>query len=68
MAGRLSLASGDKAGGLEMLERAAAGSQGDPEIALELASGFLMAGDVDKAIEAIESLPETSNTTGYQRE
>lgn len=68
MAGRLSLASGDKAGGLAMLERAAAGSQGDPEIALELASGFLMAGDIDKAIEAIESLPETSNATGYQRE
>jgi putative PEP-CTERM system TPR-repeat lipoprotein len=68
MAGRLSLASGDRAGGLEMLERAAAGSQGDPELALELAGGFLMAGDVDKAIEAIESLPETSNATGYQRE
>lgn len=68
MAGRLSLASGDRSAGLAMLERAAAGNQGDPEIALELASGFLMAGDVDKAIETIEALPETSNTTGYQRE
>jgi tetratricopeptide (TPR) repeat protein len=35
---------------------------------MELASGYLVAGEVDRAIELIESLPESDTPGGYQRE
>jgi putative PEP-CTERM system TPR-repeat lipoprotein len=68
MAGRLSLGTGNKEQGIAFLEQAAAAKTGDPQVVMELASGYLVAGEVDKAIELIESLPESQTPGGYQRE
>jgi putative PEP-CTERM system TPR-repeat lipoprotein len=68
LAGRLSLGTGNKAEGLALLEQAAAAKSGDPRVVMELASGYLVAGEVDKAIDLIKSLPESDTQGGYQRE
>lgn len=69
MAGRLSLASGERARAIQYFEQAAARSDtGQPlETQLEIASGYILAGDFDRAIELLESLPD-GRVTGYQRE
>ncbi len=68
MAGRLSLGSGNREQGLALLEQASAANSNDPQLTMELASGYLVAGEVDRAIELIESLPESDTPGGYQRE
>ena len=68
MAGRLSLGTGDRAGGLALLEQAASAQSADPQVIMELASGYLVAGEVDRAIELIEAMPESDTKGGYQRE
>jgi len=68
MAGRLSLGAGNREQGLALLEQAATAKDADPQVVMELASGYLLAGEVDKAIELIQSLPESDTPGGYQRE
>ena len=68
MAGRLSLGSGNREQGLALLEQATSAGANDPQLTIELASGYLVAGEVDRAIELIESLPESDTQGGYQRE
>jgi putative PEP-CTERM system TPR-repeat lipoprotein len=69
MAGRLSLASGERARAIQYFEQAAARSDAAQplETQLEIASGYVLAGDFDRAIELLESLPD-GRVTGYQRE
>lgn len=69
MASRLSLAKGDRAGALEYLAQAtshdvaAAGA----DVQLEIAGGYLAAGEFGRAIELLEAMPQ-GGLTGYQRE
>lgn len=69
MAGRMSLASGDREQALAYLAQAAtqAGGSQEPNVQLEIASGYLMAGDLDKAVEVLEKIP-LDGATGFQRE
>ena len=55
MAGRLSLANGQREQGLAYLAKAAAkqGGAGDPAVSLEVASAYVAAGDADRALEAL---------------
>ena len=68
MAGRMSLASGDREQALEYLAQAA-GTSGDQaaDVQIEVASGYLAAGDLDRALELLENMPE-GGATGLQRE
>jgi tetratricopeptide (TPR) repeat protein len=68
MAGRLSLGAGNREQGLALLEQAASAKSADPQVIMELASGYLVAGEVDRAIELIEAMPESDTQGGYQRE
>jgi cellulose synthase operon protein C len=69
MAGRLSLESGDRNQALAYLAQAAGqpGEQKSPNQQLEIAGGYLMAGDLDRAIELLEAMP-VGGATGNQRE
>ena len=73
MAGRLSLASGDREQGLAYLAKASAqtaatgASATSPDVQLEVASSYLMAGDLDRAVELLQSMPQ-GGATDYQRE
>jgi putative PEP-CTERM system TPR-repeat lipoprotein len=69
MAGRLSLASGNRPQALSYFAQAAAqpADQQTPEVQLEIAGGFLAAGDADRAIEILQVMPQ-GGATGYQRE
>lgn len=69
MAGRMSLAAGDRTQALEYLAQAATSpKQGSaPEVQLEVASGFLMAGDLNRALELLEKIP-AGGATDFQRE
>ena len=73
MAGRLSLASGDREQGLAYLAQASAqtaatgANAASPDVQLEVASSYLMAGDLDHAVEVLQSMPQ-GGATGYQRE
>lgn len=62
LAGRLSLASGKREQALDYLAEASASAAGakDPNAAVEVASGYVMAGEFDRAIELLQSMPETS--------
>jgi len=70
MAGRLSLASGDREQGRAYyLEQASVQSREKDaaEAQLEVASSYLMAGDLDRAVELLEKMPE-GGATDLQRE
>ena len=69
MAGRLSLASGNREQALGYLAQASAqsGKEQDPGVQLEIASAYMMAGDVDRGIAVLEAMPK-GGATGYQRE
>jgi putative PEP-CTERM system TPR-repeat lipoprotein len=68
MAGRLSLASGDKQQALTYLAAADKGATDtDSGTQLEVANGYLAAGEVDRAIEVLEKLP-TGGTAGRERD
>jgi len=68
MAGRLSLASGSREGALKYLEQAqATGAESlAPQAAFEIASGYLAAGEPDKALAVLESV-STEGATELQR-
>ncbi|HWJ04962.1 MAG TPA: XrtA/PEP-CTERM system TPR-repeat protein PrsT [Steroidobacteraceae bacterium] len=68
MAGRLSLASGNKQQALNYLAAASKGAAGaDPQTQLDVANGLLMAGEIDRALEVIEAMP-SEGTAGRQRD
>ena len=73
LAGRLSLASGDREQGLAYLAQASAqaaatgANAAPPAVQLEVAGSYLMAGDLDRAVEVLQSMPQ-GGATGYQRE
>lgn len=69
LASRLSLQSGDTEQALGYLAKAAeSAAQKSPQAQLEVAGAYLAAGDVDRAIEVLESMPEDERATGIQRE
>jgi putative PEP-CTERM system TPR-repeat lipoprotein len=69
MAGRLSLASGNREQALTYLAQAAekTTSSTGPQTQLEIANGYLAAGELDRAIEILQAMPE-GGVTDYQRE
>ncbi len=69
MAGRLSLASGDREQALGYLSQAAerAGGTASSDVQLEVASGFMMAGDYGRALELLETMPSDVDP-GLRRE
>ena len=69
MGGRLSLASGDRTQALQYLAQATAqtAQRPSPQLQLEIANGFVAAGDLDRAIEVLEAMPKTGETAS-QRE
>lgn len=68
-AGRMSLAQGDKAQALKYITQAAARPEvaGSVNAQLEVANGYLMAGEYARAIELLKAMPP-GGATGYQRE
>ncbi len=71
MAGRLSLASGDRQQAVAYFSQATSRQdvQPTPEVQLEVASGFLKAGEFDRAIDLLRGMPRSiSSASGYQRE
>jgi putative PEP-CTERM system TPR-repeat lipoprotein len=69
MASRLSLASGDRAQALSYLAQAAEQTteNSGPQTQLEIANGYLAAGEIDRAIEILEAIP-AGGITDFQRE
>jgi len=69
MAGRLSLQAGDSKQALSYYAQAATklGPDSLPATQLEVAAGFVQAGEYDLAIQLLESMPSTG-ASGYQRE
>lgn len=59
MAGRLSLQSGDRSQGLAYLAEARQGEQLDTTTKLQVANGYLVAGELDLALETLESIEST---------
>ena len=68
-AGRISLASGDREQALTYLAEAAAKSGSDtaPQKQLNIANGYIVAGEFDRAIELLEAMPQGGETE-FQRE
>lgn len=68
LAGRMSLASGDRAQALAYLAEAAKpGTELTPQVQLEVANGYLLAGETDKALAILRSMPD-SGSAAYQRD
>ena len=69
MAGRLSLAAGNREQALTYFSRATSGAAAEQsvEAQLEIASGYLVAGEFSRAIELLQAMPP-GTTAGYQRE
>lgn len=70
MAGRLSLAAGDRDQALAYLAQAAARPDAAlaTDVQLEIAAGFASAGAYDRAIEMLRAMPPAGPGGGYQRE
>lgn len=70
MAGRLSLAAGDREQALAYLSQATAQPDASlaPDVQMEVAAGFAAAGAYDRAIELLRALPPSGPGAGYQRE
>lgn len=67
MAGRLSLASGDRDQALVYLAEASkAGADASPEAQLNIANGYLLAGETDRALEVLQAMPETGATASMR--
>jgi putative PEP-CTERM system TPR-repeat lipoprotein len=67
LASRASLATGDRAQALQYLAEASAKSSDNPQARLEVANGYLLAGDADKALEILNSIP-SGGLAGTQRD
>lgn len=69
LASQLSLQSGNKDQALGYLAQASeAAGASTPEAQLELAGGYLAAGELDRAIEILDAMPQTGGSAGGQRE
>ncbi|MDH3588729.1 MAG: PEP-CTERM system TPR-repeat protein PrsT, partial [Gammaproteobacteria bacterium] len=66
MAGTASIRTGKTEIGVELVQRGMEMGVDDPAVALQAAANFLTAGELDRAIEVLESLPEADRVT--QRE
>jgi putative PEP-CTERM system TPR-repeat lipoprotein len=69
LASQLSLQSGNRDAALGYLDKAAetAGAE-TPEAQLQLAGGYLAAGEVDRAISILEAMPAAEGAAGVRRE
>jgi len=69
LASQLSLQRGDREAALAYLNQASTAEGGrTPAGLLELAGGYLMAGEVERAVALLEQLPEESGDAGLRRE
>lgn len=69
LASQLSLQSGNRDAAIGYLDQAARSSaSSDPEGQLELASGYIAAGELDRAIEILEAMPQGQGDAAMQRE
>ena len=65
--GKASLQAGDVGGGILYLERGARTDPRNQALQMELAAGYASAGELDRAIDLLESMPETKRGD-YRRE
>lgn len=69
LAGQLSLQSGDREQAIGFLDQGVQAADSlTPEARLELASGYLAAGEIDRAVKLLEGAPEAGDAVGQQRE
>jgi putative PEP-CTERM system TPR-repeat lipoprotein len=68
MAGRLSLQSGDRGQGLAYLAAARQGEQVDTTTRLQVANGYLVAGELDLALETLQSIESTGDEDPLARQ
>ena len=69
LASRLSLQSGNRNEALGYLAQASeAAAKGTPESQLDVASAYIAAGDLEKATQVLEAMPQGTGATGLQRE
>jgi len=69
LASQLSLQSGDREGALSYLAQAGASDVAKtPEGQLDLAGGYLMAGELDRAVELLEAMPAGQGDAAVRRE
>jgi cellulose synthase operon protein C len=68
VAGRMSLASGDRQQALAYLAEASKpGTEMTPAAQMEVANGYMLAGELDKALEILKAVPDSS-AVSYQRD
>lgn len=69
LASQLSLQSGDREAALAYLAQVGASDVAKtPAGQIELAGGYLMAGELDRAVELLEAIPEAQDETGIRRD
>jgi putative PEP-CTERM system TPR-repeat lipoprotein len=69
LASQLSLQGGDREAALAYLARVAASDAAKtPAGQLELAGGYLMAGELDRAVELLEAIPQAQDEAGIRRD
>ena len=69
LASRLSLQSGNRNEALGYLAQASeAAAKGTPESQLDVASAYIAAGDLEKATQVLEAMPQGTGAAGLQRE
>lgn len=69
LASQLSLQSGDREAALAYLAQVGASEVAKtPAGQIELAGGYLMAGELDRAVELLEAIPEAQDETGIRRD
>ena len=68
LASQLSLQSGDREAAVGYLAQAQSSNPSSPEARIQLASGYLAAGEHARAIEILEAMPEGQDGAGIQRE
>jgi putative PEP-CTERM system TPR-repeat lipoprotein len=69
LASQLSLQSGDREAALAYLAQVGASDVAKtPAGQIELAGGYLMAGELDRAVELLEAIPEAQDETGLRRD
>jgi putative PEP-CTERM system TPR-repeat lipoprotein len=66
-AGKVSIAAGDTAAGLDYLERSVKADPNDVMTRLNLAAGYLAGGQADKAAALLDSLPEQGGNAPQRR-
>ncbi len=69
LAGRLSMQSGNRGEALSYLAQASeAAAKGGPEAQLDVATAYIAAGDLAKATEVLEAMPQGQGDTALQRD